>query len=69
MHPMLTFPHCVHRSVLYVRLSIAALQVGSWGLDINLSHPSLLGILKDTPRSEDSMIWTSTEVCMSLRQA
>ena len=28
--------------------------------------PSLLGILKDTPRSEVNMIWTSIAVCMSL---
>ena len=29
IQPALSFPHCVHKSVVYVCVSIAALQVGS----------------------------------------
>ena len=29
IHPTLSFPHCVHKSVLYVCISTAALQIGS----------------------------------------
>ena len=29
IHPTLSFPHCAHKSVLYVCVSIAALQIGS----------------------------------------
>ena len=29
-HPTFSLPHCVHKSALYARVSIAALQIGEW---------------------------------------
>ena len=58
-------PHWVHRPVLSVHIS-TALQIASLRLRHQPLLPSLLGILKDTPGSEDNMIWTSIEICLSL---